>query len=48
MENLFMKIQTLVNTLKLALILALLAAAVIAALNSVSLPLLLATVSWNG
>lgn len=43
-----MKTKTLINLMKVALVIALLAAAGIALWNAVYLPVLLATVSWNG
>ena len=43
-----MKSQTLINGLELALLIAVIAAVVVAIWNSVHVPVLLATVSWNG
>jgi len=44
----FVKSQTLINGLELALLIAVIAAVVVAIWNSVHVPVLLATVSWNG
>lgn len=43
-----MKSQTLINTLKLVLLLAVIAAVVVVLWNSFSVPAVLTTVSWNG
>jgi hypothetical protein len=43
-----MKSQTLINTLQLILLIAMIAAVVIVLWNSVPVPAVLTTVSWNG
>lgn len=43
-----MKSQTLINLLKIALVLAVIAALLVVLWTSAHAPILLATVSWNG
>lgn len=43
-----MKSQTLINTMKITLVVAVIAALIIALWTSIPVPILLATVSWNG
>jgi hypothetical protein len=43
-----MKSQTLINTMKIAFFVAAIAALIIAIWASMPVPILLATVSWNG